>query len=593
MAEVDGIIIQTLRKLGCEVGDDVLSIRDFPTELLVQSAAVCLRAINPQLQVPTRLSASMATKYRQAAALADACKTVGYPGEIGYEAFLYGGENEVRKLLLFLMDKLPKEESGAVGLGVSAQSYGTVFARDIELAVKRELQRPWLPMALWDYADPSSSSLPHSTASSAVVTPFRSQRITVLSTGPGQPTTSDNDFPVITQQIHTSDPSEYPAALITSIVEFNSLRLVGAAASRSRASAKVMSSVKKAVAEQIPAEARAARQKPALPPRKPKLGKSAPEKAEEATPSSPPEVELTEEEKAAALNKQVQLATDNIRQLTGHIDALSQSVNKTESAIREGQEFLRTFETTTSVKRQVAAESAEGDVISENSVQKSIDELNSALESMHEEWEASQVRMASELTQIRQQSLANEGSAERLKDEIRQSKQTASQLHNELAERDDYVAALRKEYERVAENPSSSRTSYTKRILEIVANIKKQRAEIDKIIRDTRLLQKEINQLSGRLDRAFTETDELMFRDARNDEFVRRAYKQVAAFHELCSCLIGAVETTGLIVRETKDLEDEVDAEMKRDKETNLQRIREDLAQVKKENAAMTAALKR
>lgn len=147
---------------------------------------------------------------------------------------------------------------------------------------------------------------------------------------------------------------------------------------------------------------------------------------------------------------------------------------------------------------------------------------------------------------------------ERLQEDIRECKQSLSSFHSELKEREDYVELLRKELQRI-NNEQPSRAFYTKRILEIVANIKKQRLDIDKIVKDTRGIQKEINTLSGRLDRAFVETDERMFRDAKtNDEFVKKTYKHVANFHEICSSLITAVEITGSLLRESRDLEDEV-----------------------------------
>merc|ERR1719357_1463979 len=53
----------------------------------------------------------------------------------------------------------------------------------------------------------------------------------------------------------------------------------------------------------------------------------------------------------------------------------------------------------------------------------------------------------------------------------------------------------------------ASRSAYTQRILEIVSNIKKQKEEITKILSDTKELQKEINNLTGKLDRTFAVTD--------------------------------------------------------------------------------------
>ena len=39
---------------------------------------------------------------------------LGYKGEIGYQTFLYSNEAEVRRVFMFLIEKLPKEASEAV-----------------------------------------------------------------------------------------------------------------------------------------------------------------------------------------------------------------------------------------------------------------------------------------------------------------------------------------------------------------------------------------------------------------------------------------------------------------------------------------------
>ena len=70
--------------------------------------------------------------------------------------------------------------------------------------------------------------------------------------------------------------------------------------------------------------------------------------------------------------------------------------------------------------------------------------------------------------------------------------------------------------------------------MEIVANIRRQKEDIDKILVDTRMVQKEINQLSGKLERIFTVTDEQVYRDARKDEARRAAYKLLASLREVC-----------------------------------------------------------
>ena len=100
----------------------------------------------------------------------------------------------------------------------------------------------------------------------------------------------------------------------------------------------------------------------------------------------------------------------------------------------------------------------------------------------------------------------------------------------------------------------ASRTSYTRRIMEIVANIQRQKEDIGKILQDMRLVQKEINALTGRLERIFLITDEQVYKDARKDEARRTAYKLLAnirgvriqhckyALYDLCMLYILTLE---------------------------------------------------
>ncbi len=82
-----------------------------------------------------------------------------------------------------------------------------------------------------------------------------------------------------------------------------------------------------------------------------------------------------------------------------------------------------------------------------------------------------------------------------------------------------------------------SRTSYTRRIMEIVANIQRQKEDIGKVLQDMRMVQKEINSLTGRLERVFTVTDEQVYKGARKDEARRAAYKLLANIRGVCSSI--------------------------------------------------------
>lgn len=56
------------------------------------------------------------------------------------------------------------------------------------------------------------------------------------------------------------------------------------------------------------------------------------------------------------------------------------------------------------------------------------------------------------------------------------------------------------------------RTFYTQRILSIVANVKKQNEEMNRVLEDVKSVQREINSLQGKVERTFTVTDEMIFK---------------------------------------------------------------------------------
>lgn len=74
---------------------------------------------------------------------------------------------------------------------------------------------------------------------------------------------------------------------------------------------------------------------------------------------------------------------------------------------------------------------------------------------------------------------------------------------------DDTVLQVR-DYSEMSK--SIPRQAYTKKILEIVANIRKQKKEIENVLTESKGRQKEINNLQGRAERTFTAADEIMFK---------------------------------------------------------------------------------
>ena len=57
---------------------------------------------------------SMSARYKMGSKMADMCQNLGFASgtgsDLGYQTFLYSNENDLRSVLMFLIDKLPKEQ---------------------------------------------------------------------------------------------------------------------------------------------------------------------------------------------------------------------------------------------------------------------------------------------------------------------------------------------------------------------------------------------------------------------------------------------------------------------------------------------------
>eukprot|EP00124_Ichthyophonus_hoferi_P003414 Ihof_evm1s294 gene=Ihof_evmTU1s294 len=79
---------------------------------VVDSCARCLNLIGGEgTKYPLTLPIEMSGRFRTCTLLAQGCQKEGYTGDIGYHSFLYLQEKEVRRLLMWLVERLPKEKT--------------------------------------------------------------------------------------------------------------------------------------------------------------------------------------------------------------------------------------------------------------------------------------------------------------------------------------------------------------------------------------------------------------------------------------------------------------------------------------------------
>jgi coiled-coil domain-containing protein 22 len=136
---------------------------------------------------------------------------------------------------------------------------------------------------------------------------------------------------------------------------------------------------------------------------------------------------------------------------------------------------------------------------------------------------------------------------------------------------------------------SVSRSAYTRRVLDVVRSIRKQKAEIGKIVRDVRGVQQEINGISERLGRT-SKSAMLTFEKAATEQQGKgettslQVLRQAVTLQEAFQRLIAVNSSIGAMDNEIRDLEGRIDSMAQRNDARNTDALRSDLAAFASEN---------
>uniref|UniRef100_A0A8C5CDD8 Coiled-coil domain-containing protein 22 n=1 Tax=Gadus morhua TaxID=8049 RepID=A0A8C5CDD8_GADMO len=578
MEEVDKILIHALRQSGTGVAEDIQSVKQFTSELIVEAVVRCVRVINPALGggLSPSLPPGMSARFRVGMGLAQACQDLGYKGEIGYQTFLYSNEPEIRALLMFLVEKLPRESAEA-----SDQPAGksVVLQRAIAAKIKAQLALPWLPhncrnafhfLLVFSLKIISTFFLFSRSRQSA----SREYQRDVLLPVTAQPPHRGALVASLLEQ-HTAELSaaqEWDS-------EWNSQGLLSRLTPeeyRSRKAARLQ----KRIQEQLSSA-------PGTP--SPGSGGAGSGGAgsdlaqlllsfQGAGPGDllPKGTHFTHTQKFTFTQSHTQ-GELRASLMTLTLTQVTHELKERERANQEKEDSLQVKRQTVELLPDAHNNLAKLQTLVEASAKR--------LVGLAAQWEKHRDPLIQEHRRLKELCTNQDVESSRQLSEIKDLHEKIRETAEKAKKKESVYKQLISELENLPKDVS--RSAYTLRILEIVGNIKKQKEEITKILSDTKELQKEINNLTGKLDRTFAVTDELVFKDAKKDESVRKSYKYLAALHENCSQLIQTIEDTGTILREIRDLEEQIETESGNKTVANLERILADYKAVREENSAL------
>ncbi|XP_048773874.2 coiled-coil domain-containing protein 22 homolog [Ostrea edulis] len=635
MEEVDKIIIFSLRTIGCDIEDEIVSLKQFSTELIVSSAVQCIKTILKQdVDLPNTLPGGMSARFRVGTGLANYIQELGYKGEIGYQTFLYSNESEIRKVFMFLVDKLPKDtaEAAEEPLGSSA-----LLQRAIASSVLRQMKSPWIsPNLKQDSITWRGKPLMWQREGSCAMCNYRACKLKSPS-GSGDLTKKvpkelksyySECLPYITNQ--TTNHKDTAPSILEEIAseisaqmewenEWNSQGLATRLSEKDYR-AKKRQRIQKRLAEtlrqdvkrsQEVSSSRSAQNLQQVLDKMASRTSSAKTKGsrfthteqlvfakDEALSQIGTEAEKphTEEELIKQREEEVLEIKQELESVTSKLDQLDLEVKKFNAGVKQMEEEINTQSRQNSDKEEnYKVKKRTLDLLpdAENNiakVQAIVDSSAQKLVTLANQWEKHRVPLIQQFRELKELNSKKESEAERRLEEIKAYRQKMKEVADDARNKEEMLKHLNAEYTSMKKD--EKRSSYTKRMMEIMSSIKKQRDEIEKVLIDTRSIQKEINNLSGKLDRTFTVTDELIFRDAKKDESVKKAYRHLAALHENCEQLMKTVADTGVIMREIRELEDQIENESKNKVLSNLEKITSDYQQMKKENHSMIEKIK-
>ncbi|ESN96352.1 hypothetical protein HELRODRAFT_189209 [Helobdella robusta] len=624
--------------------DGISGVGQLSAENVVDAVGRCIRLIDPSVDVKCKLPSNMAAKYRVGTQLADAVKGLNYQGEVGYHTFLYVNEVEMRKIFSFLISRLPKDRSIIEQECLTPQ---VLLRRSINQTINHLLKQAWLPpyccikeekvkrpfnahvmlvpnqfdrqnnipqelqkyyshhlpLSTQQFANKSTTSTNNSNNKTSIlfcsILQYNSLKVAqerrerynnnIISSSSGSDNLKDsilskkskeNILSKISSQIkeslkHTNIASSSAQLTSSSLLSSSS----SSSSSKFRAKQKMLatspsssssSSSQSHVLSNVEADKQLTDTKPILEVAVP-VGKDEDEELRDLEDKLKKFVgELNEK------GEMMESLKEHLHQMKGQISDLTNENKRRKAEAKMKKKMIG-----------LLPEAQESIVQLENVVS----EAEQRLAAMMNQWEDRKKQLEEELIGLQIRSDNNETRRDHLLDELNEVRCNLKLASGQAQEKNLLHKQLLIELEKMTTH-GPSRSTYTTRILEIVANIMKQNQEIEKILVDTRSVQKEINQVSGVLERTFIVTDELLFKNAKSDETSRRAYKLLASLHENCSSLVKSVEEIGEITKETRDIEEQLEIERDNQTEESLERISNDFKLIKLENQQLIQQLK-
>eukprot|EP00943_MAST-04B_sp_MAST-4B-sp1_P000484 g484.t1 len=626
MSEGDEILFISFKQAGIYISEDVKNIDDFDANIVISVCAQTLKIIHAAngtlsskiKKLPESLPKNVAARHRVCTNLGTFIKALGYTGETGYNQFLYPNSKDVRNLLLWLIDQLPKDEGGES----EAIGAGAVLQNKIKKSLKSWKELKWTPhFASVNPLCGTFEALPIYTAETETKT--KDKNITKYG--------NSNKLSDVTKQM------PYPTQLSPSIMQHNMGRvlkenadeklldeagLVGISSFRKNKITELNTYLKKALIRNN------AGKKPdkfnddsndnaSMDELIASLGKGAGDdesnrfknqaaftQEQADINETENDVERGEEQKDAETIKRER--DDEIDKLDSELQSLLAFLSHaTKGSEKLGSETKKYEDGLTGMEEKVSNAEKEYQVKNrtlqmlpnaEENIKKLQDicsQKEKKLQDLACQWEEWKGPMMKEYDAIMSKLTKRKAEGRWKVAEMRRMREEMRGMAGTIREAEERYKLLSEEFKKMPK--SINRAVYTYRIMDIIKQIRKQKLEIERIVNDIRSVQRALNITSQKLTRVEAITDEHVFQAAKRatDPAYVKAYRMLANVREIFEALVSTAQEAGKFENNSRDLEQMSKKLTIRNTAQNMERVLSDLDAVKQENIGLAKKIKK
>ncbi|CAG9316354.1 unnamed protein product [Blepharisma stoltei] len=577
MEDVDDLLILSLQQMSIPACQGIKSLENLqnPDVLL----PVTMGLLNIILgKVFTEYPTTLSSKYKMCMQFSEKIKTLGYTGDLNFNTFLYPDIKDIRKVVGFMMDKVPKEEAKAVAIDDTPQQ---AFQRRIKEKVSKWTQKKWQPpfdkthkltfrgiVELHDGAEISEELKP------AWETYKNSKIYWQKRLAKGNPSALYTTQVYLTQsKINKSKDLDFSigrssnktsSILIKSDLSEKSLPSLLHVLERPNLTSQVTEDIGSVFAiDTQNLEEDELLQSGII----------------EGTP--PPKSADSMEQK----EKEIQELEEKLKEISEENDQIEASISTAKANITATSQSLKQLKTDNeNLKKDLEQKHRMATALTEGNstkLEEEIKDLEGKLELMEKEWNEYKEPI---LEEIKEKEIQTEKLKESYSDKIEEIKQMKEEMREMAEEAEDKEELLEILKQEEAKGTSSiNRNTYVKRITEIVEKLKRQKKDMTKIVKDITQMQKSVELTREALKRTDAATEDLVFQEAKKNSAAKVIYKLLVDLRESYAALIRNVEDQFRLQSKMSDLEIRIESAISRNAKHDINQLRQDLEKIKAE----------